>query len=224
MLTLALLVIAGSLICLDRTQAFQSMISRPVVVGTALGYWAGAPVEGAAVGIAFEFLYAGRLPVGSNVPPSDTLAALGAGGILVLVPDYTDLGHAGIAAAFALPLAEWGRWLDITVRRVNGRIAARIDALVAAGDYSYVESAPWLAMAVAGAAYGISLFVFYVIVSVLIVLIGEPPAWLEQAFALFLTGLPLIGFAESASTLDVRRFARWAAAGLAAGIAVLWVI
>jgi mannose/fructose/N-acetylgalactosamine-specific phosphotransferase system component IIC len=223
-LTLALLVIAGSLICLDRTQAFQTMLSRPVVIGVALGFWAGHVAGGAAIGVAFEFLYAGRLPVGSNVPPSDTLAALGAGGLLVLVPRYGDLDHAGMAAAFALPLAEWGRFVDITVRRVNGRIASRIDALVAEGDYGYVEAAPWLAMAVAGLAFGLSLLVFYVTASVLIVFLGEPPAWLRHAFGLFVTGLPLVGFADSASTLDMRRFARWAAAGLAAGILVLWVI
>ena len=224
MLTLVLLVIAGSLICLDRTQAFQVMVSRPVVVGTLLGIWAKAPLEGAAIGVAFEFLYAGRLPVGSNVPPSDTLAALGAAGILVLVPGFKGMGYAGYAAALALPLAEWGRFLDISVRRMNGRIAERIDALVSEGDFSYVESAPWLALFLAGGAYALTLFVFYVLSTLIIVLAGDPPAWLNGAFALFLTGLPLIGFAESASTLDVRRFARWAAAGLAVGIFVLWVM
>lgn len=224
MLRLALLVLAGALLSLDRIQAFQVMVSRPIVAATLLGWWAGAPMEGAAIGAAFEFLYAGRLPVGSNVPPCDTLAAIGAAGILVLIPGFTGWGNAGLAAALALPLAEWGRVLDVWLRRVNGRIAARIDALVGAGDLSYVEPAMWLSLSIAGLAYALSLLFFYLTSTLVVLIVGRLAPWADQAFSLFLAGLPLVGLAESTATLDLRRYAGWAAAGLAAGIAVLLVL
>ncbi len=221
MLTFALLTIVGSLICLDRTQAFQIMLSRPVVLAPLLGWWAGEPALGAAIGIAFEFLYAGRLPVGSNIPPCDTLAAVGAAGILVLVPALDTPGEAGLAVAVALPLAEWGRVVDVWIRRTNGRIAGRIDELVVAGDISYIEVAPWISLTVAMLAWSATLFFFFATSTLAIALIGRLPAWLDLAFALFLAGLPLLGLAESASTLDLRRFSLWAAAGLSVGILVL---
>lgn len=224
MLEFALLVIAGALASLDRTQAFQVMLSRPIVAATLIGWWAGATAEGAAIGAAFEFLYAGRLPVGSNIPPCDTLAAIGAAGLLVLVDGFTGWGHAGLAAALALPLAEWGRVLDVWIRRMNGRIAERIDALVAAGDLSYVEPAMWLSLTLTFVAYAVTLTLFFLIATLVILFVGKQPAWLDQAFALFLAGLPLVGLAESTATLDLRRHAGWAAAGLATGIAVLWVM
>lgn len=221
MLTFALLIIVGSLICLDRTQAFQIMLSRPVVLAPLLGWWAGEPALGAAIGIGYEFLYAGRLPVGSNIPPCDTLAAIGAAGILVLVPAFDTPGEAGLAAAIALPLAEWGRVVDVWIRRTNGRIASRIDELVAEGDISYIEVAPWLSLAVAGMAWGLTLFFFFTTSTLAIAIIGRLPGWIENSFALFLAGLPLLGLAESATTLDLRRFSLWAAAGLSVGILVL---
>jgi mannose/fructose/N-acetylgalactosamine-specific phosphotransferase system component IIC len=220
-LTFALLIVAGSLICLDRTQAFQVMLSRPVVLAPLLGLWAGELALGAAIGIAFEFLYAGRLPVGSNIPPCDTLAALGAAGILVLVPALDTPGEAGLAVAIALPLAEWGRVVDVWIRRVNGRIASRIDELVSEGDISYVEVGPLLSLAIAALAWGTSLLFFFTFSTLAIAVIGRLPGWLDAGLSLFLAGLPLLGLAESATTLDLRRFSLWAAAGLAVGLLVL---
>ncbi len=217
MIELLLLVAIGAWVCLDRTQALQIMISRPIVIGPALGLWAGVPLEGTLVGAAFEFLYAGRLPVGSNIPPSDTLAAMGAAGILVLVPDFSGLGNAGLAVAFALPLAEWGRVIDVWVRRLNGRIADRIDETIAAGDLSFIRAANWLSLWLAGAVYAITLLIFYITSTLALIFVAPMPEWANAALALFLTALPLVGFAESVAALDVRRYSNWAIAGLAVG-------
>lgn len=224
MLTFALLIIVGTWICLDRTQLFQVMISRPIVIGPLFGFWAGEPVMGAALGAGFEFLYAGRLPVGSNIPPCDTLAALGAVGLLVLVPGFRSPGEAGLAAALALPLAEWGRVVDVWIRKANGRLAMSMEALLNDGDISYVESTPWISASIGALAYGFSLFGFYIAGSLIILYVGRLSPWAENGFAMFLAALPLLGLAESATTLDARRFSKWAAAGLATGIFLLTAV
>jgi mannose/fructose/N-acetylgalactosamine-specific phosphotransferase system component IIC len=221
--TLVLLVLAGSWACLDRTQAGQFMIARPIVIGPLYGLWAEAPGLGLAIGLAFEFLYAGRLPVGSHVPPSDTLAALGAAGVLVLEPEFRNLGDAGVATALALPMAEWGRRTDVWVRRVNGQLAERVDERLEQGNLAAIERIPWLALLFAGGVYAGTLLVFYLGAPAIMHVLSLP-GWLKAGFGFFLAGLPLIGLAESAATLDLRRFPKAAIAGLTLGIVLLLVV
>ncbi len=225
MLTLALLIAVGVLVCLDRTQLLQVMISRPIVVGPALGAWAGEPLLGVALGIGFEFLYAGRLPVGSHVPPNDTLAAVGGAGLLVFTGTIDTMAEAGVAAALALPLAEVGRGVDIWARKLNGRLAQRIDRQMAQGDWSQIERAPWIALAMAAGAYAGTLLLYFPLAGwALDMLTDGWPGWLEGAFAVFLAGLPFIGLAESTANLDPRRFPRSAVVGLAMGIVLLLLV
>ncbi len=221
-LTLLWLVLAGTAVCLDRTQAVQLMVSRPVVIGPLFGFWAGEPMLGAAVGVALEFLYAGRLPVGSHVPPSDTLAAVGAAGLLVAVPELRTLGGAGLATAVALPLAELGRDVDILVRKANGRIAGRVDDMLREGDLTHIEKAPWLALLFAAGVYAAVLALFFVVAGTLLARVTLS-GWLATAFGFFLAGLPLLGLAESSATLDLRRFPRAAVLGLMVGMGLLVV-
>jgi hypothetical protein len=80
-------------------------------------------------------------------------------------------------------------------------------------------------MTMAAVAYGVTLALFYVSATVAIMLFGKLPVWLESALAIFVTGLPLLGFAESLSSLDIRRYSNWAIAGLSIGLVVmLWVL
>lgn len=224
-MTLVLLVIVGSLICLDRTQFLQIMVSRPIVLGPLIGWAAGVPVLGAAIGLAFEFLYAGRLPVGSHIPPSDTLAALGATGLLVLSPELHSFSGAGFCAALALPLAELGRGVDIWIRKINGRLATGVETGLRTGDLEALTKAPWKSLLMGMSLYALVLLVFFM-AGMLVTSLAWPvvPAWLSTAFALFLAGLPILGLAESSSSLDPNRFPRSAAVGLAAGIALLLLV
>lgn len=225
-MTLVLLVIVGSLICLDRTQWLQVMVSRPIVLAPIMGWFAGMPLLGASIGLAFEFLYAGRLPVGSHVPPSDTLAAWGATGLLVLSPDMQTFAGAGFCAALALPMAEVGRGVDIWIRKMNGRLAARVEQALRRGDLKLLEVTPWRSLLLGMALYGLVLLAFFMLGMALASLLWPMvPPWLATAFALFLAGLPILGLAESSSSLDPNRFPRSAVVGLAAGIALLmWVM
>lgn len=218
-----LLIVVGALVCLDRTQMVQAMLSRPIVIGPLLGLWGDAPDAGLAIGLGFEFLYAGRLPVGSHVPPSDTLAAFGAAGILVLVPGMTQLSDAGYASALALPLAEWGRGLDVWIRKFNGRLSAQTETLLGQGRLAVAEIVPWIALLAAAMAYALTLFVFFLIATLAIVIIGPLPGWARTGLAVFAGGLPLIGLAESVASLDLPRFGTWAVVGLGIGIFLLWV-
>ena len=70
--------IVCGLLVLDNLQAFQFMFARPFFAGTLAGIICGCPVEGAALGIAFELVYSAELPLGDIVPPSGLAGAVSA--------------------------------------------------------------------------------------------------------------------------------------------------
>jgi len=63
---------------LDTVYAGQFMVSRPVIAGPILGLVAGNPGAGIIMGLWFELLYAGNVPVGSTIPPSGVISAAAA--------------------------------------------------------------------------------------------------------------------------------------------------
>ncbi len=64
--------LAGGALALDRTAAFQIMVSRPIVTGPVIGFIMGNPMLGLAVGVILEILFIGDLPVGSHIPVHET--------------------------------------------------------------------------------------------------------------------------------------------------------
>ncbi len=82
LLNSVLLSLAGGVLSLDRTAAFQTMVSRPIVVGPLIGYLLGNVGAGLMVGVTLELLLIGDLPVGAYVPVHET-------GLAVLVTAIT---------------------------------------------------------------------------------------------------------------------------------------
>lgn len=68
----------SGLLVLEQTQAGQFMLSRPFFSATIFGLICGCPMEGTALGIAFELIYAADLPLGGNVPPNALAGAAAA--------------------------------------------------------------------------------------------------------------------------------------------------
>ncbi len=65
----------AGLLQLDNVQAGQFLISRPALVGPALGWLNGCPAEGAKIGLLTELIYLDFIPVGGVVPPCGLVAA-----------------------------------------------------------------------------------------------------------------------------------------------------
>ncbi|MFQ5587036.1 MAG: PTS sugar transporter subunit IIC, partial [Thermodesulfobacteriota bacterium] len=62
----------GSGLSLDRKVAFQVMVSRPLVVATVIGFLLGSTTGGLSVGLFFELLFVGDLPIGGYLPSHET--------------------------------------------------------------------------------------------------------------------------------------------------------
>lgn len=81
-----LLSFCGGLFCLDRV-FIQAMISRPVVIAPLAGLALNNIYAGLIIGAFIELIWIDRIPIGTYVPPNDSIAALIATSIAIIAGD-----------------------------------------------------------------------------------------------------------------------------------------
>ncbi len=123
-LTSSIIVAAvGGVASIDRTAAFQTMVSRPLVAAPVVGYFLGNLEAALVIGAVLELLLIGDLPVGRYIPVHET-------GITVLVTaaainaapaSFTVKGVLPVAIVAAFPVSVFYQKADAMVRRVNKR-------------------------------------------------------------------------------------------------------
>lgn len=129
--------LAGGFLHLDRTAAFQFLVSRPLVASAVTGLILGDVQTGLLAGMVIELLWLGAQPFGTALPPDDTVVAVAAPAAGILAGKM--LGSTGVpllclSVLAALPLSEAGRLLDVGVRRINGVFMDRAKAAAKRGD------------------------------------------------------------------------------------------
>lgn len=142
----AALVAIGTVAFLDRWPVLQAMLSRPIVVGTAVGVALGDPAAGALWGAVFEAMYLGLLPVGAARLPDPGLAAL-TGTTVALLGQADGTFPAIVAGGLGWIAGHAGEAADGLQRRWNGVLAARGREGADEGD----PAAPGRAIAIATA-------------------------------------------------------------------------
>jgi mannose/fructose/N-acetylgalactosamine-specific phosphotransferase system component IIC len=129
----ASLVALGAVVFLDQWPAVQSMISRPIVVGPAVGSILGAPADGVLWGAAFETMLLAIQPVGAARYPDAALA-----GLLGTAAGIMGMESGIYPAAWAVAVAAGAGWAGEVVgrlqRRRNARTAAAVLSRVSAGS------------------------------------------------------------------------------------------
>ncbi len=194
-----IMAVLGGLCYLDRTAALQLMLHRPLIVASLTGAVFGNFAAGAQVGAVLELLYIARLPVGASIPPDDTGAALYGGAAAATGASSIGLDPGSFCAILLLSVAcaEIGKFVDRSVRRINGRIAHLTLESVDRGDAMAVEN---------GLLAGLTLFALSgVAIAVLFVGLGAATSVhllsrfgpeSRQQFAALLPALPLLGAAS----------------------------
>jgi mannose PTS system EIIC component len=140
----------GGLLSLDRFQAFQVMVSRPLVAGPLVGWMLGDLGAGLASGVIFEMLWLRTLPIGGFVPPDGTLATVGTAAVSALVRLHSPLTTpCAVCLTFLLlfPLAWLGTRIDLRLRQELGRLARRTEAALRSDSDASVS--PYLIAALA---------------------------------------------------------------------------
>lgn len=220
--------VAAVLSGLDRTAAFQSMLSRPIVTAPLTGWLLGDAVTGLQVGAMVELLWLGRLPVGAAIPPDDTQVAV-ASTVLAVTVGAT-LGLYGLPIAIlsvlaAMPLGKVGQVFDRWARHRNGRLLQKAQDALAEGRYRSVERIHLWGLGHFACA---SLATFVVIVAAgtlllhrLAPLLINPVAavapWLQVAF-------PVVATAVILGTINVRRALTLFGASFTTALLMLWLL
>lgn len=129
----ASLVAFGAVVFLDQWPAVQSMVSRPIVVGPAVGWILGAPADGVIWGAVLETMLLAIQPVGAARYPDASLAGL-LGTTAAIVGKEAGIYPAAWAVAVAAGAGWAGDGVGRLQRRWNGRTAASVRERVAGGS------------------------------------------------------------------------------------------
>ncbi len=186
------------------------MLHRPLVVASIVGAIFGNFSAGAQVGAVLELLYIARLPVGASVPPDDTGAAVFGGAAAAAASSSIglDMGSFASILLLSVPCAEFGKYADRFVRRVNGRIAHLTVEQVEKGDSTAVEHALMAGMTLF-AVFGMGLTLLFSGLGISVARFLLPRFGPEShlQFAALLPALPLLGAASVFSCSRTERTA-----------------
>ncbi|HEX9874770.1 MAG TPA: PTS sugar transporter subunit IIC [Deferrimonas sp.] len=217
-------VVAG----LDRTAAFQFMVSRPIVAAPLTGWLLGDAAAGLQVGALVELLWLGRLPVGAAIPPDDTQVAVGATVLAIFfsgLSPFAALPAPLVSTLVAMPLGKAGQFFDRAARHWNGRLLHRAQQALAAGNLDEVERCHLRGMG----HFALAAFVTYLVIvgggSLLLPVlapffgdsVAEASTWLKLAF-------PLVGTAVILGTINVSRSLTLFGASFGSALLLLWLV
>ncbi|MFA5516827.1 MAG: PTS sugar transporter subunit IIC [Desulfuromonadales bacterium] len=213
---------------LDRTAAFQFMLSRPIVAAPLTGWVLGAPATGMQVGILIELLWLGRLPIGAAIPPDDTQVAVGATALAIGLGSF--LGLAGVpftllAVFTALPIGKIGQVFERLVRQRNVRLTQRAELALAEGRLRGIEAEHlWglshfalASLATYSVIVGAGSIILYFLAPLLIEPVSEVAGWFRLLFV-------LIGTAVILATMNVSRAMSLFGASFATAFLMLWLL
>ncbi|MEW5721598.1 MAG: PTS sugar transporter subunit IIC [Thermodesulfobacteriota bacterium] len=201
--------LVGGLMALDRTAAFQFMISRPIVAGPVIGLTLGEPAAGVAMGALIELVWISRLPLGGKVPPNESLGAIvGTAAVIIAAPRGEPPGRELLALGFLCvpPVAHLAALLETRLRRLNALLAARARKAVKTGRPDRLNrlNLAGLALSLAGI-YLYIMSALLLIVPLLAALRPRLPESLRTALEITYFCLPLLGVAAALSNMNVKR-------------------
>lgn len=141
----ALVALIAGLVGLDGTSVGQLMLSRPFVAASLGGMAAGAPAEGAAIGVVLEALHLGILPVGAARYPEGGPACVVAGAVFAAwqrPPGAAAAGTLLVCVLIALAL-EWAGGRSVSLlRQYNVRFAGAPPQGLTPGEVARRHLAP----------------------------------------------------------------------------------
>jgi PTS system mannose-specific IIC component len=209
MFTVIILVsLCGSLFCLDRV-FIQTMISRPVVIAPLVGLLLHNPYAGLIIGALIELIWIDRLPIGTYIPPNDSIAAVSA--IAIAAIAGPKLGGAtpeiiALSVLIAIPCGLIAKQVDVLIIKSNDILSDR--ALIDAKENNIraIEQKNYLGLMKVFSSYFLLLLAFQAVFIPLVIWI-YPKLNHAAVTALSFTYyfLPLVGIAVAINMLKLQR-------------------
>jgi len=209
MFTVIILVsLCGSLFCLDRV-FIQTMISRPVVIAPLVGLLLHNPYAGLIIGALIELIWIDRLPIGTYIPPNDSIAAVSA--IAIAAIAGPKLGGAtpeiiALSVLIAIPCGLIAKQVDVLIIKSNDILSDR--ALIDAKENNIraIEQKNYLGLMKVFSSYFLLLLAFQAVFIPLVIWI-YPKLNHAAVTALSFTYyfLPLLGIAVAINMLKLQK-------------------
>jgi len=199
--------LVGGLICLDRN-LLQVMISRPIVAGPLTGLLLSDFSTGLVVGALMELLWIDRLPIGSYIPPNDSMTTILITAVSILAG--TQVGRVSpelvtLAVVLLLPVGLLGQKIDTLVTIQNNKLSHRAIACARKGDARGISRVHLTAIARAFLLNVVLLFVMLIaavaVIRWLFPLLSDA---MLQGLRYMYIFIPVLGVAVAINTIKVR--------------------
>lgn len=122
--------IFGGLAALDNTEAFQTMISQPLVAGSLVGFLWGDVPTGLKTGILFQLMYLWVMPIGTATFPDPAVGSVvGSCGFILLIGLFPDRSNLILLVIllFVLLFSLFAGWTLIKQRQHNSKLIPKAD-------------------------------------------------------------------------------------------------
>jgi mannose PTS system EIIC component len=143
-----LLSFCGGLFCLDRI-FIQAMISRPIVLAPFIGLLTNNLYAGLIIGAMVELFWIDRIPVGTYIPPNDSVVAILATSFAVLAGQNlggTSRELIALAIMLAIPFGVISKRIDILIIRSNDVISDQALEDAKIGNVKGIEQKNYLGL------------------------------------------------------------------------------
>ena len=207
--TLIILVsLCGSLFCLDRV-VVQSMISRPVVVAPLVGLLLQNPYAGLVIGALIELIWIDRLPIGTYIPPNDSIAAVSAVAIAVIAG--AKLGGVtpqiiALSVLIGIPCGLIAKQVDVKIIESNNALSDQALVDAQKNDIRAVEQKTYLGLLKVFSSYFLMLLAAQMaFIPLVIWLYPKLNQAAVTALSFMYYFLPLVGIAVAINMLKLQR-------------------
>jgi len=199
----------GGLLCLDRV-FIQAMISRPVIIAPIIGLLLHNPYAGLVIGAFVELIWLDRIPIGTYIPPNDSITAVVATSTAVIAGQK--LGGISppeliaLSILIAIPCGILAKQMDILIIKSNDTLSDQALVDAKKNNFRGIEQKNYLGL--------IKVFLFDVFYILAILVIFIPSViWLYPklnatvistlSFTYYF--LPLLGIAVAINMLKLQR-------------------
>jgi mannose/fructose/N-acetylgalactosamine-specific phosphotransferase system component IIC len=127
---LLLVSIFGGLVALDETEAFQTMLSQPLLVGPLVGLLLNDLPAGLIIGVLLQLAYLWVMPMGTAVFPDPAVGAVvGSTGFVILRDSFPNSPNLVLLLVFifVVPYSLFAGWSLIKQRKLNSKITMRAE-------------------------------------------------------------------------------------------------
>jgi PTS system mannose-specific IIC component len=199
--------VLGSLLCLDRV-FIQAMVSRPVIIAPLIGLFFNNIYAGLIIGAIIELIWIDRLPIGTYIPPNDSIAAVVATSIALLVGS-TSGGVSpeliALAVLLAIPFGALAKQIDIMIIKSNDALSDKALQDAASNNIRGIEIKKYLGLLKVFLSYAVFLLIVQtLLVSFVAWIFPRLNETLLVALSFTYYFLPLLGIAVALNMLKLR--------------------